>query len=271
MKAEKASQADLMQARVDLLEAHSQILAARVAVTAARAELQRATGCLDAPSPVAGELEVFEPPADCAGLADLALERRPDLWARREVVAEAEARMRLERANRWGNPSIGTDYEYDPTRISFVGAHVTMPLPVLNKHKGEILQREAELARAVEDLRQEEVRIRLEVRAALDRLQAAVEWESAYRREILPGLAAIVEQRARRPAEGKDGDGALPAISAQLKLVKARDGFLDAHWEVSQARCDLAAAMGDPDLAIGCTAGHASGYNDDVLPERKVR
>ena len=34
------------------------------------------------------------------------------------------------------------------------------------------------------------------------------------------------------------------------KLLKMRDGYLDAQWEASQAQADLAAAVGDPALAV---------------------
>ena len=37
---------------------------------------------------------------------------------------------------------------------------------------------------------------------------------------------------------------------ARRKLLKTWDGYLDALWEVTQAEADLAAAVGDPALAI---------------------
>jgi outer membrane protein TolC len=39
-------------------------------------------------------------------------------------------------------------------------------------------------------------------------------------------------------------------IDIQRKLLKARDGYLDAQFELSQAQADLANAVGDPGKAI---------------------
>ncbi len=81
--------------------------------------------------------------------------------------------MRLEIANRYGNPIVGPAYEYDATRINYIGAQLTLPLPVFNTHRGDIQQREAERNRASYDLIQTEVQIRQDVFAALKRLEQA--------------------------------------------------------------------------------------------------
>jgi outer membrane protein TolC len=105
-------------------------------------------------------------------LLTAALERRPDLRARQAAVLEAEGRLRLAMADRYGNPDLGPDYEYNETRVNFIGAQLALPLPILNTHRGEILQREAERTRAALDLRTAEVTIQQQVHAALERLGA---------------------------------------------------------------------------------------------------
>ncbi len=40
----------------------------------------------------------------------------------------------------------------------------------------------------------------------------------------------------------------LRVIVTRRNLLRAQDGFLDALWEVSQARADLAAALGEMDI-----------------------
>jgi len=39
-------------------------------------------------------------------------------------------------------------------------------------------------------------------------------------------------------------------VEPRRKTLKVRDGYLDALWELRQARADLAAAVGDPALAV---------------------
>jgi cobalt-zinc-cadmium efflux system outer membrane protein len=108
-------------------------------------------------------LDVTPSQWEAESLMATALERRPDLRARQTAVAEADARLRLEVANRYGNPNIGPAYEYDPTRVNLIGAQISLPLPVFNTHGGEILQRQSERARAAFEVQQAELLVRHDV------------------------------------------------------------------------------------------------------------
>src|SRR5262249_8242602 len=187
---------------------------------------------------------------DATVLVQSALEARPDLHARQAAVKEAQARLRLEIANRYGNGNIGPNYEYDSTRINLIGAQLTVPLPVFNQRRGEILQREAERTRALLDLHQTEVVIRQDVEAALVRLKDARAWANTYQTEILPNLNDSLKEIEQLLAEGNPGVDVLRVINIRRKLLRARDGYLDALLELNQAQTDLAAAVGDPALAI---------------------
>jgi cobalt-zinc-cadmium efflux system outer membrane protein len=125
-----------------------------------------------------------------------------------------------------------------------------LPIPVLNKHQGEILQREAERSRAALELRQAEIQVRQQVEIALDRLDGATAWVREYQDETLPTLRALLEQMERLFAQNDPGTDVLRLVDLRRKLLKARDGYLDALWDVSQARADLAAALGDPRLVV---------------------
>ena len=59
----------------------------------------------------------------------------------------------------------------------------------------------------------------------------------------------ILETR-RLFAAGEPSVDVLRLIDARKRLLRARDGYLDALWELSQARADLAAAVGDIELAL---------------------
>src|SRR5207249_539078 len=127
-------------------------------------------------------------PGDANTLTQSALERRPDLFARHAALAEANRRLCLARADRFGNPTIGPAYEYDPARINLIGGQLNMPLPAFNRRQGEIRQAEAELARASAELTQIEQMIRQDVQAARSRLDNALGWTDTYRNQILPNL-----------------------------------------------------------------------------------
>jgi cobalt-zinc-cadmium efflux system outer membrane protein len=239
---------ELILARIELDDSRAQVGPGEVARAAALYDLRRAIGVVEGDFAVQGSLEIPPQPWDINDLLHAAVDQRADLKARQAALAEADARLRLEIANRYGNPNIGPAYEYDPTRINLIGAQFTLPLPVLNTHKGDIMQREAERGRAALELRQTEIQVRQDVEAALARLEKARAWQCTYQTQLLPrvreGLEAIEVLRRR----GK-GD-VLKSIEARRKLLKSWDGYLDALWEIAQAEADLGAAVGDPVLPL---------------------
>ena len=65
---------------------------------------------------------------------------------------------------------------------------------MLNTHRADILQRQAERQRAVYDLRETDVSIGQQVEAALSRLRRAREWMETYERETLPNLEKSLKE-----------------------------------------------------------------------------
>jgi cobalt-zinc-cadmium efflux system outer membrane protein len=246
----KLRAADLILAQTEVDAAKAQIGTGRAPLLAAWAELASALGITEERFALRGTLEVKPPTWDFDTLVRAALERRPDLRARQAAVGEAEARLRLERANRWGNPNFGPDYEYNETRVNFIGAQLTVPLPVLNTKRGEIMQRTAERDRAIYELRALDVQIRQQVEAALRRLEEADKAVKLYRTEVIPNLQKSLEGIEKLFLENEPNVDVVRIIDVRRKLLRARDGYLDALWEASQARADVAAAVGDPGLAI---------------------
>jgi cobalt-zinc-cadmium efflux system outer membrane protein len=146
---------------------------------------------------------------------------------------------------------LGPDYEYNETRVNFIGFQLVTPLPILNSRRGEILQRQAERDRAILALRQNETQVRQEVQAALRRLEEAQTWVETYRTKVLPNLQSSLKDMEDLFNNNRPGADALKVINIRRKLLTARGGYLDALSEASQARSDLAAAVGDPSLAAG--------------------
>jgi cobalt-zinc-cadmium efflux system outer membrane protein len=248
-KGGKLRQADLILARAEVDNARALLGPARGFLATARAEFLRSLGAVDEPFAPEGNLEIAIEPADPQTLTHIALENRADLWARRAAVDEAEARLRLEIANRFGNPVLGPAYTYDPTGVQLIGAQVNLLLPVFNKRRGEIMQRRAERERAILDVNRTEVQIRQEVQAALNRLAEAQKWTGEYKNEVLPNLRRSLEEIDKLFAQNDPGVDLLRVINVRRSLLRAQDIYLDALWELNQARTDLAAALGEPAVA----------------------
>lgn len=240
----KLGAADLLIARTEVNDAQAQLAPGRLALTTAQSELFRALGVTHGPVRLQGLLDTPCAADDPPVLTEAALDHRADLWARRFALTEAENRLRLTVADRFGNPSVNPIYNYDTTRVNSIGAEFVFPLPVLNTRKGQIQQREAERDQRLLEIRQTEVLIQQEITAAMARWQNAQAWVQTYRDQLLPELQTALRQMERLFAQG--GVDLLRLIDVRRKLLKARDGYLDALWEVRQACADLAAAAGDP-------------------------
>jgi cobalt-zinc-cadmium efflux system outer membrane protein len=237
--------ADVLLARTEVEDARSALGPGQTAVVTATAELRRALGIVDGgPLLLAGKLDLAAPVPDFPSAAQEAFQRRPDLFAKQAAVAEAEAAVRLEVANRFGNPVIGPAFTYDPTRISSGGAQINLPLPVLNTHRGQIQQRQAEQAKAVLELRETELVIRQDVEAALNRLASARAAAEVYRTRVLPSFQSALEGIEKLFVQGEPGVDILRIIDMRRKLIRGRDSYLGTLWEVSQAQADLVAAIG---------------------------
>jgi outer membrane protein TolC len=121
--------------------------------------------------------------------------------------------------------------------------------PVLNTRKGEIQLRQAERARAIQAVKQSEVTVQQDVYAALARLREAEGVANRFRTQLLPELRRTRDAIDKLLAQNQAGADLSRALDVRRRLLRARDTYLDALFEVSQARVDLAAAVADLSLA----------------------
>jgi cobalt-zinc-cadmium efflux system outer membrane protein len=243
-------EADLILIRTELANSQAQLALGRSTLSPVWFELRRALGLLEQPFLPTGQLETPSQNWDPDLLSQAALRLRPDFHARHAAVAEAEARLRLAIADRYGNPNLGPAYEYDPTRVNLIGVQFTIPLPVFNTHEGDILQRRAEQTRALLDLRQTEFLVRQDVQAALARVYRARELVDTYQRSVVPGLEKSINRMNLLFRRAEPGVDVLRVIDVTRKYLAGLDVELDARWELAQAQADLAAAVGDPALIV---------------------
>jgi outer membrane protein TolC len=245
--------ADLLLANADVVESRNLLGPARSLEVVAQNDLRRALGMVGEPFVLDGTLEkgFVSPPASV--LVQAGMERRPDLHALEFAVREANERVKLEIANRWGNPSLGPAFEYNETSVYFTGMWLIWSPPVFNTRKGEIRQRQAELARAVQELRQGELQVQQDVFAGLARLTQAENVVNDFRTTALPKLRQTLEELDKLYRAGQPGVDLARIIDIRRRLLRARDSYLDVLFEMSQAQVDLAAAVSDLSFA-GCLA-----------------
>lgn len=248
--------ADLVVAKTELDATRALLGQGKVALAVARADLRHQLGTLDDTFEVKGELDLPIPTTDRDTYLKAALEVRPDLQARKASVSEAQARLRLQVADRYGNISFGPSYQVDDTTTTYLGVALFAPIPVFNTHQGEIMQAQATVARSLADVKATEVQSEQEVQAALIRLTEARKWADSYLNEVLPNLRKSTQDMEKLLQQNDPGVDVIKVLDVQRNYLRAFDSYMDALFEVSQARVDLAAAVGDPALALGLYAPH---------------
>src|SRR5579875_1329033 len=261
--------ADLLLDDADVTEARNLLGPGRSLVVVAENDLRRVLGLIGESFEVTGTLEKGYIPPPLEILVQVGLERRPDLHALQFAVREAEQRLRLEVANRFGNPSLGPAFEENETAVWFTGMWLIWQLPILNTRKGEIRQRRAELARAAEALNQGEIQMRQDVVNALNRLHRAAEVVKGFTTETLPKLRQTREEFDKLYAAGQPGVDLARLIDIRRRLLRARDAYLDALFELSQAQTDLAAAVADLSFA-DCRLTPTDSVGQALQPDGQV-
>jgi outer membrane protein TolC len=242
------SPADVIFARSELNKSRALQATGRSQLVTAVNDFRRQLGEVDLEFDLIGALDYGVKEWDIETLTGAALSARPDLRARQAAVSEAQASLNLTNANRYGNPTLGPSYEYDPTRINLIGGQLNLPLPVFNTHRGDIFQRQAELAQKNLEVRQNEVVVRGDVRTAVERLRSATVQVGIYTKTRADLETALTDIQTLFRQGGTD---LVRVIEIERTLIGARDGTLDALFELSQARADLAIALGDPAFSVG--------------------
>ncbi len=242
---------DLILARAEVNDIQSQVGLNRTSLIAARKDYYRALGIAAGNAEPTGTLERAAPSEEGDSLLAAALELRPDRFARLAAIEEAEANFRFQKADRFGNLHVGPAYEYNESRTNFIGATLQVPIPVFNRHPGEIQQAQARLSQASLFLQQTEVEIRQDVRLSLARVAEARQWVESFRNDILPALRKSLKDMEQLFKDSQPGVDVLRLLDVRRKLLRAQDGYLDALLVYTSALADLALAVGDPALAMG--------------------
>ena len=192
-----------------------------------------------------GELVLPPPPDDVDHLIAEALARRPDLKAAERAADAADATLRLARAERWPNPTLGLQYTHSEFLVSGdlanqLGASVALPVPVFNRNQGEIERAAAEALIARHEIDRLRLEIPQEVRAAVTELAVArgraQRFEDGFLRQA---------REARTAAEASYREGAvslLEFLEAERTYLQTERDHLDALRDANTAAFALTQA-----------------------------
>lgn len=160
---------------------------------------------------------------------------RPDVMAAEAALKKAEADLRLQKANRIPDPTLLAQYEHEPPDArNTAGLGVSLPLPLWNRNRGNILA--AEAAREQTRLAFEKIQTQAAADIATARFaydDALKRWQS-YRDSIRPKSEQIRQTIAYAYAKGG---------ASLLDLLVAERNDNDVRLAAAQAAGDTAVAV----------------------------
>ena len=192
-----------------------------------------------------GDLRLPAARTDTEALVSEALRRRPDLTAAEREADAADAALRLARAERWPNVTVGVQYTHDEFQVAgnlanSLGATFSLPLPLVNRNQGEIQRAEAEALIARREVQKLRLEIPQEVRTAVTGYTVAGErvrrFEEAFVRQA---------EEARHAAEVSYREGAislLEFLEAERAFIQTQRDHLDALLDGHTAAFDVTRA-----------------------------
>jgi cobalt-zinc-cadmium efflux system outer membrane protein len=166
-----------------------------------------------------------------------AREQRSDVQALRGELARAAAEVNLQQAGAKQDVTVGTEYRRQQGangKSNSVGVFVEIPLPVFNRNQGEI-------ARAAEERRQAELRLRARERVLAGEVDDAYQ-QYLTARELLGAIEGTMIEQAREVRDTteyayKRGDATL------LQLFDARRAFNETMQSYHEARGQYARSL----------------------------
>jgi outer membrane protein len=249
---------DLLRTRTELANARKELNVADNALKLAHAGLKNLLAMdLDASVVLTDELgRAPRPAAELAQLTQLAMERRPELFALRCQVGAAEQGVKAAKGEFWPTVGFEARYEYMEGDVRDIegGGHWTMgvgaagPLWAWGKTIAGVRKAQAQLVQARLQLGKIQDLVRLEVRQAFLDLEKAEKNIAAAQAALETGREAFRQAQVRyRAGQGTNTE----VLEARTALTRSEANHAQALLEYSVALAALQRAVGPGNLDAG--------------------
>ena len=234
----------LASAQVERDQTQRALTAARQRLSAnwgtTQPKFQRVEGNLEEIAPVPAEEQLLE-----------RLRQNPELARWVTEIAQRQAALRLERSKAVPDITLGGGYRRLPDLAGESGPNdnallfgVSVPLPLFNKNQGNIKEAEYRLAKAAEEQRATDLRLRTELGQSWQRLAAAAAEIEALKSKVLPGAQETFSTMNQYYREGRLSF--LEVLDAQRTLFSGRAQYLRALSDYHAAVIELERLIGEP-------------------------
>jgi outer membrane protein, heavy metal efflux system len=241
------AESDLIKLRVQSVDFQNQIITATHELLTAENNLR----ALLAVRPgvelrLQGELEYKPATLVSEALVAEALATRPDLVAKERAVSQRLAELKLAKALRVPDVSIGVDKNIQgpegPNSPNQIGAGISVPLPLFNRNQGGILQAEAGIKAAEADRNKTRVQVEIDVEVAYRDFSQTQMLMQAYRAGVLEDARASRE--IAKKAYERGGTTILDVLDAFRTFNATMQGYLDALLAYQRSLLAINSAVG---------------------------
>jgi cobalt-zinc-cadmium efflux system outer membrane protein len=262
VKLEKAgvgSQPDVLRAMVELEQNQLKRGVSLRRVEAAKQNLLTALGrpplALDRLELNRLELTQPAPSYDWKAMLECLRENSSELQETRALVAQAQKLLARARVEPRPNLLLTAIPFYEsPQRSMHLEFYVTAPIPIFDRNQGNIHAAEAQVAQAVAQEGELELRLTEQMTNAFLRYRAARQQAEAYRDVIVPKARdsrALIEKAYQIGGDAKKYDYTA-VLQAQQVQFQAELSYAQALGELWRSVTDIAGILQQDDLRAGC-------------------
>ena len=241
------AEVDLIRIRLQVVDFHSQVIHALQEAESARGDLRQLLRL--SPKTVmelTTELGFRRIDPDVEKLQVTALAERPDIRAKRYTMSQRESDLKLAKAYRIPDVTIGAGYAIQgaqgPDNPGQVALNAGIPLPLFNRNQGGILQAEVSLQSAEADLDKTVNVVENEVEVAYRNLLQSRRLVETYFGEVLKdalSTLAIVERAYER-----GGATILDLLDAARTSRTIQQNYIEALFNYQHNLFQLESAVG---------------------------
>jgi len=238
---------DLIKLRVQLVDFQNQVIIATQDFLAAQNTLK---GLLRVRPIVElvlkGELDYTARSLSLETLKADALLSRPDVLAKTRNVSQKDANLKLARAFRVPDVTLGADAlmqgPQGPNTPHGYGFGLSVPLPLFNRNQGGILQAEADLKTAQTDLDKTRLLVEIDVENAYRDFTQTEMLVQAYRGGAVNDAKEVKDIAAKAYQRG--GTTILDLLDAFRTFNTTMQGYIDALYAYQRSLLEIDAAVG---------------------------
>jgi cobalt-zinc-cadmium efflux system outer membrane protein len=245
LKAEIATQPDLLRAEVEEEQSQMRLRSAKQRANAAWKLLSTAIGIPDLPvGKLEGTLDGPVPEYEWEPVVSAVLTKSSELQEAQALVGQNERLLARAIAGRVPDLTVSARPFYNYIdHDTEVKVEVGAPLPLFNRNQGNIVAARADLDRSQFEVRQVELRLTDRLSNAFLRYRDAKQQAEAYQKSILPHALESLKL-VRRGYEKQDPRYDYTAVlQAQQTLAQARLAYVQALGALRRAVVDIAGLL----------------------------